>query len=50
MFLIVAPAGSIFNRNPFDNIPLILAVDSSVLLLLVVIYYPPLQPIFHTVP
>lgn len=42
--------GSIFNRNPFDNLPLVLAVISSVLLLLVVIYYPGLQPIFHTVP
>ena len=43
-------AGSIFNRNPFSNIPLILAVISSVVLLLVVIYHPTLQPVFHTVP
>lgn len=43
-------AGSIFKRNPFDNLPLIFAVISSVLLLLVVIYHPGLQPIFHTVP
>nr|WP_245739859.1 calcium-translocating P-type ATPase, SERCA-type [Thermoflavimicrobium dichotomicum] len=42
--------GSIFSRTPFDNKLLILAVLSSVLLLLAVIYYPPLQPIFHTVP
>lgn len=43
-------AGSIFNRNPLSNVPLIFAVFSSVILLLVVIYYPALQPIFHTVP
>lgn len=42
--------GTIFKRNPLNNLPLLLAVASSVLLLLVVIYYPPLQPIFHTVP
>ncbi|MFC4545902.1 calcium-translocating P-type ATPase, SERCA-type [Paenactinomyces guangxiensis] len=42
--------GSIFNRTPFDNRALVLAVISSALLLLGVIYYPPLQPIFHTVP
>jgi P-type Ca2+ transporter type 2C len=41
-------AGTIFNRYPFDNLPLLLAVFSSVLLLLVVIYYPSLQPVFHT--
>ncbi|GGA84139.1 calcium-transporting ATPase [Ornithinibacillus halotolerans] len=40
---------SVFDRNPFENIYLIFAVLSSVLLLLVVIYWPPLQPIFHTV-
>jgi P-type Ca2+ transporter type 2C len=41
-------AGTIFNRYPFDNLPLLLAVFSSVLLLLVVIYHPSLQPVFHT--
>jgi P-type Ca2+ transporter type 2C len=40
---------SVYHRNPFENIYLVLAVLSSVALLLVVIYYPPLQPIFHTV-
>lgn len=39
---------SVFSRNPFENIYLLLAVLSSALLLLVVIYWPPLQPIFHT--
>ncbi|QHZ46746.1 calcium-translocating P-type ATPase, SERCA-type [Bacillus sp. NSP9.1] len=41
---------SIFDRNPFENLYLLGAVLSSILLMLVVIYYPPLQPIFHTVP
>ena len=41
---------SIFARNPFGNKYLIGAVISSLLLMLVVIYYPPFQPIFHTVP
>jgi Ca2+-transporting ATPase len=41
--------GSIFNRTPLDNLPLVLAVLSSALLLLVVIYYPPLQHVFRTV-
>lgn len=41
---------SIFERNPFGNVYLIGAVISSILLMLVVIYYPPLQPIFHTLP
>ena len=41
---------SIFARNPFGNMYLVWAVISSLLLLFVVIYYPPLQPIFHTVP
>ncbi|WP_226665778.1 calcium-translocating P-type ATPase, SERCA-type [Metabacillus litoralis] len=41
---------SIFERNPFENMYLIGAVISSILLMLIVIYYPPLQPIFHTVP
>ncbi|MCC3357530.1 calcium-translocating P-type ATPase, SERCA-type [Bacillus sp. REN16] len=39
---------SIFHRNPFQNMYLVWAVISSVLLMLVVIYYPPLQPIFKT--
>ncbi|WP_164669063.1 calcium-translocating P-type ATPase, SERCA-type [Virgibacillus doumboii] len=39
---------SIFSRNPFENKYLVLAVLSSLLLLLVVIYWEPLQPIFHT--
>ncbi|MBP1968158.1 Ca2+-transporting ATPase [Virgibacillus natechei] len=39
---------SVFSRNPFENIYLLLAVLSSLLLLLVVIYWEPLQPIFHT--
>lgn len=41
---------SIFARNPFGNMYLVWAVISSVALMFVVIYYPPLQPIFHTVP
>ncbi|MEN1966934.1 calcium-translocating P-type ATPase, SERCA-type [Lentibacillus sp. N15] len=40
---------SVFARNPFENIYLVLAVLSSLLLLLVVIYLEPLQPIFHTI-
>lgn len=39
---------SIFDRNPFGNIYLLFAVASSLILLLVVIYFPLLQPIFHT--
>ncbi|GAA0421970.1 MAG: calcium-translocating P-type ATPase, SERCA-type [Bacillota bacterium] len=39
---------SIFSRNPFENMYLVLAVISSMLLLLIVIYWQPLQPIFHT--
>jgi P-type Ca2+ transporter type 2C len=39
---------SVLHRNPFSNFALVLAVISSVLLLLGVIYYEPLQPIFHT--
>jgi Ca2+-transporting ATPase len=42
--------GTIFERNPLSNLTLCFAVIISVFLLLVVIYYPPLQPIFHTVP
>lgn len=41
---------SVFARNPFGNKYLVWAVISSLLLLFVVIYYPPFQPIFHTVP
>lgn len=40
---------SIFARNPFENKYLVWAVISSLVLVLGVIYYPPLQPIFHTV-
>ncbi|MFZ3587982.1 calcium-translocating P-type ATPase, SERCA-type [Bacillus sp. DJP31] len=39
---------SVFHRNPFENKYLVGAVISSILLMLVVIYYPPFQPIFHT--
>lgn len=39
---------SIFARNPFGNQYLVWAVISSLLLMLIVIYYPPLQPVFHT--
>ena len=41
---------SILSRNPFGNKYLVWAVLLSLLMVLVVIYYPPLQPIFHTVP
>lgn len=41
---------SVFHRNPFQNGYLVLAVISSILLLLVVMYVQPLQDIFHTVP
>ncbi|MBY6036153.1 calcium-translocating P-type ATPase, SERCA-type [Fictibacillus nanhaiensis] len=40
---------SVFHRNPFQNGYLVLAVISSILLLLVVMYVQPLQEIFHTV-
>ncbi|MEC2074643.1 calcium-translocating P-type ATPase, SERCA-type [Metabacillus fastidiosus] len=40
---------SIFERNPFENMYLIFAVISSFLLMLIVIYFEPVQPIFHTV-
>ncbi|WP_338469875.1 calcium-translocating P-type ATPase, SERCA-type [Niallia sp. XMNu-256] len=39
---------SILSRNPFGNKYLVWAVLLSLLMVLVVIYYPPLQPIFHT--
>jgi Ca2+-transporting ATPase len=41
---------SVLSRNPFGNQYLVWAVISSLALMLVVIYYPPLQPIFHTLP
>lgn len=39
---------SVFSRNPFENRYLIIAVLSSIFLLLLVIYWAPLQPIFQT--
>lgn len=39
---------SIFHRNPFENMYLVWAVISSILLLVVVIYFEPLQKVFHT--
>ncbi|WP_042356302.1 calcium-translocating P-type ATPase, SERCA-type [Bacillus rubiinfantis] len=41
---------SVLSRNPFGNQYLVWAVISSILLMFVVIYYPPLQPVFHTLP
>jgi P-type Ca2+ transporter type 2C len=41
---------SVFSRNPFGNVYLVWAVLSSLVLMLLVIYIPSLQPIFHTVP
>lgn len=41
---------SVFHRNPFQNKYLVLAVISSILLMLVVMYLPLLQPVFKTVP
>jgi Ca2+-transporting ATPase len=41
---------SVFHRNPFQNKALVLAVLSSVLLMLAVMYVPFLQPVFKTVP
>ncbi|MDX8343039.1 cation-translocating P-type ATPase [Rossellomorea sp. YZS02] len=41
---------SVFSRNPFGNMYLVWAVLSSLVLMLIVIYVPSLQPIFHTVP
>ncbi|MCG7375794.1 calcium-translocating P-type ATPase, SERCA-type [Paenibacillus sp. ACRSA] len=41
---------SIFHRNPLQNKYLVLAVISSVVLMLIVMYVEPLQPIFKTVP
>ncbi|MDF2556261.1 MAG: calcium-translocating P-type ATPase, SERCA-type [Bacillales bacterium] len=39
---------SIFSRNPFGNMYLVWAVLSSLALMFVVLYYPPLQKVFHT--
>ncbi|MFB5660622.1 calcium-translocating P-type ATPase, PMCA-type [Alteribacillus sp. HJP-4] len=39
---------SIFDRRPFENKYLAVAVLSSLILLLIVVYVPALQPIFHT--
>jgi Ca2+-transporting ATPase len=41
---------SVLSRNPFGNQYLVWSVISSLVLVLVAIYYPPLQPIFHTLP
>ncbi|ANE47470.1 ATPase [Paenibacillus swuensis] len=41
---------SIFHRNPFQNVYLVISVISSVLLLLGVVYIEQLQPIFKTTP
>ena len=41
---------SIFHRNLLENRFLVLAVLSSLALLLMVLYVEPLQPLFHTVP
>nr|WP_295971960.1 cation-translocating P-type ATPase [uncultured Bacillus sp.] len=41
---------SILARNPFGNKYLVGSVILSQLMVLVVIYYPPLQPVFHTIP
>lgn len=41
---------SVFSRNPFGNMYLVWAVISSIVLMLVVIYVPSLQQIFHTLP
>jgi Ca2+-transporting ATPase len=41
---------SVLSRNPFGNQYLVWAVISSLALMFVVIYYHPLQPIFHTLP
>jgi P-type Ca2+ transporter type 2C len=41
---------SVLSRNPLGNQYLVWSVFSSLVLVLVAIYYPPLQPIFHTLP
>jgi P-type Ca2+ transporter type 2C len=40
---------SVYHRNPFENRYLVGAVLISILLMVAVVYYPPLQPVFHTV-
>ena len=40
---------SIFSRNPFGNMYLVWAVVSSIVLMVIALYYPPLQQVFHTV-
>ncbi|WP_059170081.1 cation-translocating P-type ATPase [Bacillus sp. FJAT-27445] len=40
---------SVLSRNPFGNKYLVWSVVSSAALMVAVIYYPPLQPVFHTV-
>lgn len=40
---------SVYHRNPFGNIFLVMAVISSILLVIPVIYVPSLQVVFHTV-
>ncbi|SFS50573.1 calcium-translocating P-type ATPase, SERCA-type [Marininema halotolerans] len=39
---------TVFHRNPLSNPLLVLAVVSSAVLMIGVMYYPPLQPVFHT--
>lgn len=41
---------SVLSRNPFGNPFLVWSVVSSLVLILAVVYFPPLQPIFHTLP
>ncbi|WP_410511614.1 calcium-translocating P-type ATPase, SERCA-type [Paenibacillus sp. BR2-3] len=41
---------SVFHRNPFQNKYLVLAVLSSIILMMAVMYMPVLQPVFKTVP
>ncbi len=41
---------SVLSRNPFGNKFLVWSVISSLALVVAVIYYPPLQPVFHTLP
>jgi Ca2+-transporting ATPase len=41
-------AASVFSRRVFHNRPLLLAVGASILLQLVVVYFPPAQVVFRT--
>ncbi|HEY2420485.1 MAG TPA: calcium-translocating P-type ATPase, PMCA-type [Neobacillus sp.] len=41
---------SVLSRNPLGNLYLVWSVLSSLALMLIVIYYPPLRTIFHTLP